>query len=68
MKSPPLLDRVWSELRYQWRALAGRDGLEDELTEEVGFHLEQEQRNSRRVALILPRRGARHGSPSVASS
>ena len=44
MRTRPLLDRVWSELRYQWRALARRDGLDDEFREEAGFHLEQEQR------------------------
>lgn len=61
MKTPPLLDRVWSELRYQWRALTRRDGLEDELTEEVGFHLEQEQRKleARGVDSAEARRQAR---------
>jgi predicted permease len=36
--------RILSELRYRWRALVSRDRMEDELGDELAFHLEQEQR------------------------
>jgi predicted permease len=56
-----MLDRVWSELRYQWRALTRRDSFDDEFTEEVAFHLEQEQRKleARGVDSVEARRLAR---------
>src|SRR5580700_1387568 len=61
MRTPPMLDRVWSELRYQWRALTRRDSFDDEFTEEVAFHLEQEQRKleARGVDSVEARRLAR---------
>ncbi|MEW6321598.1 MAG: ADOP family duplicated permease [Acidobacteriota bacterium] len=36
--------RLLSELRYRWRALVARDRMEDELEDELAFHLEQEQK------------------------
>ncbi len=38
-----MFDRWLSEIRYRWRALVGRDHMEDELDAELQFHLEQEQ-------------------------
>lgn len=37
-----MLDRLLSELRYRWQALRRRDHLDDDLDDEVRFHLEQE--------------------------
>jgi putative ABC transport system permease protein len=39
-----VFDRLWSELRYRWRALVRRDTVELELDDELQFHLEQEAR------------------------
>ncbi len=39
-----MIDRIWNELRYRWRALARRDQLDDDLRDELAFHLEQEAR------------------------
>lgn len=39
-----MFDRLLSEIRYRWRALVSRDQMEDELRDELAFHLEQEQR------------------------
>lgn len=39
-----MLNRLWSEMRFRWRALVGRARMESELDEELGFHLEQEQK------------------------
>ena len=38
-----MFDRWLSEIRYRWRALVGRDHMEDELDAELQFHLDQEQ-------------------------
>ncbi len=39
-----MLDRLWSELRTRWRGLAHADRAEDDLDDEIAFHLERAQR------------------------
>ena len=56
-----MLDRLISEIRYRWRALVRHDRMEDELEDELAFHLEQEARKleARGLAPDEARRTAR---------